>query len=290
MGAVYSRILARTEKAGWALGQNTRGGAIMLMRQPGQVLAGLVHARVGDDGCRVGVGDAGGVQHFARQVEPADAGVLVEVAQDVGQLQGAAQVVGQLQPRRRRHAEHPHRQTAHRARHPVAIEVELAQVRRADVLVDVHLHAVDHGQEVGLVQAEPVSRLGDHGGASGIATGEQGFDIRPPGQQSGGALLGGALDVVGDVVHGAAEGVDGEHRVALGLGQHPHAGIERTARGLGLDGRRVGRGGHRASSAAIIAGGRAAPLPRPSTRSAPATRASPSTSQGLWCTRSLSGS
>ena len=93
----------------------------------------------------------------ARQIEPADLGVLVDVAQDVGELQRAAEMVRERNAVVLRHAEHAHRQPSHRARHPVAVEVELCPVGRADVLGGVHVHAVDHGEEVLLAQLEVAS-------------------------------------------------------------------------------------------------------------------------------------
>ena len=49
--------------------------------------------RIGDHLVRIGRGDAGMQQAFARQIEPADAGVFVDVAQDIGQLQRAAEMM-----------------------------------------------------------------------------------------------------------------------------------------------------------------------------------------------------
>ena len=47
-----------------------------------------------------------------------------------------------------RHAEYADRKSPHRARHPVAVEVEGPPVRRPDILRGVHRHAVDDGVEV----------------------------------------------------------------------------------------------------------------------------------------------
>ena len=90
---------------------------------------------------------------FARQIEPADAGILVEVAQDVGELQRAAQMMGELEAGLLLHAEHLDRKPAHRARHPVAIKIERGEIGRDDVLGHVHVHAVDDGEEILLAQA-----------------------------------------------------------------------------------------------------------------------------------------
>ena len=103
---------------------------------------------------RIGRRDAGGIERLARQIEPAEAGVLVDVAQDIGQLQRAAEMMRQRDAVLLAHAEHAHRQAADRRGDAVAIEIELIEARRADVLDRVHLHAVDDGEEVLLAQAE----------------------------------------------------------------------------------------------------------------------------------------
>ena len=61
----------------------------MCPRPLDQRRADLRQRRIGDDLERIGGGDAGVQQTFARQIEPADAGVFVDIAQDVGQLQRA---------------------------------------------------------------------------------------------------------------------------------------------------------------------------------------------------------
>ena len=66
-----------------------------------QLRAGLAQIGAAQRGDGIAGVDAGLVERLARQIEPADAGVLVEVAQDVGQLQGAAEMVRQAACRRR---------------------------------------------------------------------------------------------------------------------------------------------------------------------------------------------
>ena len=87
-------------------------------------------------------------QAFERQIEPADAGVLVDVAQDVGQLQRAAKMMREQDAVILGEAEHPHRQPPDRARDPVAIEIEGREIGRADILRDIHFHAVDDRQKI----------------------------------------------------------------------------------------------------------------------------------------------
>ena len=68
----------------------------MLLRPPRQGPAGLVHPGVVDGRGRIGGLDARVLQQLARQIEPPQAGVLVQVAKDVGQLQRPAQMMGEL--------------------------------------------------------------------------------------------------------------------------------------------------------------------------------------------------
>ena len=97
---------------------------------------------------RVGGGDAAVVQCIPRQIEPAQRRVLVEVAQDIGELQRAAKMMGEREAVIVLHAEDTHRQPPDRAGDAVAIKVERGTVGRADVGDDIHFHAVDDGEEV----------------------------------------------------------------------------------------------------------------------------------------------
>ena len=92
---------------------------------------------------RLVAADAVPVEDLARQIEPAALRVLVEVAQDVGQLQGAAERIGDPVRGLAGIAEDMHRQMADRAGDPRAIEVERRQIGGADILDGIHLHAVD---------------------------------------------------------------------------------------------------------------------------------------------------
>ena len=97
---------------------------------------------------RLGAADAVPFEDLARQIEPAALRILVEVAQDIGQLQGAAERIGDFVRRRPGIAEDMNRQMADRTRDPGAIEVERRQVGGTNVLRRVHLHTVDNGVEV----------------------------------------------------------------------------------------------------------------------------------------------
>ena len=103
---------------------------------------------------RIVAGDPGVQQRFARQIQPAEPGILVDVAQDVGQLQRAAEMMREHNAVVLGQAEHPHRQPPDGAGDAIAIEIERRQVRRADILRHVHLHAVDDGQKILALEAE----------------------------------------------------------------------------------------------------------------------------------------
>ena len=69
-------------------------------------------------------------------------------------------------------------------------------------------------------------------------------EIGAPDIEFGGTLRSGTRAVVGDVVDQTAELVDGEHRLALGLGHDAHGGVERAARDPRLQGCVVSVGRH----------------------------------------------
>ncbi|MBE7220685.1 MAG: sigma 54-interacting transcriptional regulator, partial [Caulobacteraceae bacterium] len=128
------------------------------------------------------------LQKFAREIEAAHLGVLVEVAQDVGQLQRAAEMVGEILAHGGRHAEDLHRQAPDRAGHAVAIQVELLLARRPDVLPAVHLHAVDDGEKVDPGQLETADGLEQAGGRGSGPAGVDRLDGVAPARQAGHAL------------------------------------------------------------------------------------------------------
>jgi dihydrodipicolinate synthase/N-acetylneuraminate lyase len=68
----------------------------MRLRPCGKEHAGLVERRMRQHRRGLVLGDTGLAQGFVRQVEPADFGIFVEVAQDVGELQRAAEMMREL--------------------------------------------------------------------------------------------------------------------------------------------------------------------------------------------------
>ncbi len=173
--------------------------------------------------------DPGRPQLLARQIEPPQRRVLVEIAQDIGQLQRAAEMMGERKAGLALHAEHPHRQPADRAGDPVAVKIERGAVGGADIGDHVHLHAGDHGEEILALEIEAAHRLRQAGKLRRRRAGIKRLDIAAPLRQRGAPWLARAR-IVGDVVDGAAERIDFEHRLALGARQNPHPGIERAAR------------------------------------------------------------
>ena len=120
----------------------------MLLRPRDERCTGPVDCRARQDRARLDPGDAGLVQRLARQIEPADRGVLVEVAQDVGELQRAPEMMGERKACLPLHRRRRGREPADRTGDAVAVEVERGEVRGAHGRRHVHLHAVDDGKEI----------------------------------------------------------------------------------------------------------------------------------------------
>ena len=209
---------------------------VVIMRQPRAGPARRIDTRIGEHNFRIACRDAGAFEMIAREIEAADGGVLVEIAQDIGELQRAAEMMGEFEARPVVHAEHLDRQPPHRARHAVAIKIEDDEIGRDDVLRHIHLHAVDHGEEILLAQAIARDRVLQERALDRRASGIERVEIAPPFGERGEAFLARADAVVGDVVDHAAEGIDREHRLAFGARHQPHGGIERASLGLLLDG------------------------------------------------------
>ncbi len=133
-----------------------------------------------------------------------------------------------------------------RGRDPVAVEVERGQVGRDDRGRGVHLHAVDHGQEILLAQAVTTGRREQHAGdrVARLARRRAPRPGRamPPSPAS---LSAHRRRLVGHVVHQAAERVDRVHRGPAVAREHLHAAVERGAGAADqtLDLAQVGAGG-----------------------------------------------
>ena len=108
---------------------------------------------------RIVAGDASLTQRLARQIEPAYGRVLVKIAQDIRHLQRTPEMMREREPCLPLHAEHAHAEAADRAGDAVAVEIEGGEIGRADVGNDVHLHAVDDGEEILALQVESAHGL-----------------------------------------------------------------------------------------------------------------------------------
>ncbi len=208
---------------------------VMIMRQPRAGPTRRIDTRIGENGFRVACGDAGAFQVLACEIETADRGVLVEIAQDVGELQGAAEMMRQFEARPIVHAEHLDGQPSYRARHPVAVKIENHQIRRDDVLCHIHFHAVDHGKEILLAQAIARHRVLQERALDRRSSGIERVEVAAPFGERGESVLARADSVIGDVIDHAAEGVDREHRLTFRARHQFHGGIERASPGLLLD-------------------------------------------------------
>jgi hypothetical protein len=230
----------------------------MLLRLRGDGLAHLAEAGMGKRALRRRVHQADPAELLHRQVEAAALGILVDVAQDVGELQRPPLVPRELHAGLLRHAEDAHREASDRTRHPVAIEVQGCFRGGDDVLGGVHRHAVDDGDEVVALQAEPAHRLHQRADTVWRMARIERVDIGAPAVQFRGAEIAGAA-VIGNIVDGAAEGVDGIHRLPPVLRQQAHGRVERGTgcrqSGLGF-GRHGGRDGAHRPAPEVAARGR----------------------------------
>ena len=120
----------------------------------------------------------------ARQIEPPERRVLVEVAQDVGELQRAPQMMSQRNAVLFLHAEDADRQPPDRAGDPIAIAVERRVVGCADIVDYVHLHAVDDGVEILAPEPEIAHRRVQAERARNRLAGVERIDIGAPALES----------------------------------------------------------------------------------------------------------
>ena len=158
----------------------------------GGVVHRLVDGRIGNHLGRRCQWDPGGPQGLGRKIDPADLGILIDIAQDIGELKRAAKMVRKLDAGFARHAKNADRQSAHRGSYPVAIEIELLHPRPTNVTGHVHRHAGDHRIEIGAVEIETAHRLRHQYGLPRVAAGIKRVEIAPPlveRQRASGILL-----------------------------------------------------------------------------------------------------
>src|SRR4051812_11873312 len=93
-------------------------------------------------------------ERLARQIEASHSGVLIEVAEDIGELQGAPEMMGKRKPRIPLHPEDMNAESPNRAGDAVAVEVEGGEIGSADGRHDVHFHPIDDGQKIPAAEIE----------------------------------------------------------------------------------------------------------------------------------------
>ena len=161
-------------------------------------------------------------QRLSRQIEAAERSILVEVAQNVGELKRPAEMMGERKTGLALHAEHPHRQPADGAGDAVAVEIERGAIGRADVGNHIHFHAVDDGEKSSRCRSNVRTACARPGKLRRRRAAIKRVDVGAPAVQLRAARFARA-GIVGNVVDGAAERIDLEHRLALGARQNPHA-------------------------------------------------------------------
>src|SRR5215469_4243113 len=87
-------------------------------------------------------------ENFAGQIESAAAGILVEIAQNIGQLQSPAERLSDSMGSITRIAKDVNREMANCAGNPRAVKVKHCEIRSANGLSCVHLHAIYNGHEI----------------------------------------------------------------------------------------------------------------------------------------------
>ena len=87
-------------------------------------------------------------EQFTRQVNTANACILIDVAQNVGNLQCAARVMGNSDTVIRWIAENAHAQSADRARYPVHVQIKCFHGRGYDRIARIHFHPCNDIEKV----------------------------------------------------------------------------------------------------------------------------------------------
>src|SRR3984893_13367190 len=122
---------------------------------------GPAQRRIGENLSRLRLADARRAEIFAWQVEPAEGCVLVEIAQNVGELQRAAKMMREALTFPLRQSVSPSGKASDRARHAIAIKIERGQIGRPYIGIDIHLHAIDYGVKILAPQAEGMDCHGE---------------------------------------------------------------------------------------------------------------------------------
>ena len=97
------------------------------------------------DGDRIGAANTMPVENFTRQIEPSATSVLIEIAQDIGQLQRSTERFGNRMGSIALITENMDREMADGARDTRTVEVERRKIGGASRFARIHLHPVDDG-------------------------------------------------------------------------------------------------------------------------------------------------
>src|SRR5437773_4199232 len=120
-----------------------------------------------------------------------------------------------------RHSENPNRESAHRARYAIAVEIEHGEFGSSNIGGCIHLHAVDDGQEIFAQQPECTDGRTERLGTAREPPLKQGVDVASPRFQLFQTVAGSA-PAIRYVVHSATETIDFEHSLALHRRQDAH--------------------------------------------------------------------
>src|SRR5882724_1435448 len=196
------------------------------------------------DGDRIGAADTVPVENFMRQIEPSATGVLIEIAEDIGQLQGSTERFSDGMGSIALITEDMDREMADGAGDTRTIEVERRKIGGANCVARIHFHPVDYGVEIAAAELIAPHRLIQRP-RDKVArmSSKEPVDLLAPGGEGCKLVLDRAL-AVGDVVDLAAERVDRIHPVSAMVWQETHRPVERRPSRLdptpnGLEHRRV---------------------------------------------------
>src|SRR3981081_1230708 len=149
----------RTHRAAWRAAHDGVGALEMLARARHDRRTGAAERAMRQDLARLARRNPRLVERFTRQIEPADLRILVEVAQNIGELKRTPEMVGEPATVLGAEAEDLDRQAADRAGDAVAIKIKGREAGRPDIRQHVHLHAVDDGEEIRTLEPELADRL-----------------------------------------------------------------------------------------------------------------------------------
>src|SRR5437660_6887483 len=111
------------------------------------------------DGDRIGAADTVPVENFMRQIEPSATGVLIEIAEDIGQLQGSTERFSDGMGSTALITEDMDREMADGAGDTRTIEVERRKIGGANCVARIHFHPVDYGVEIAAAEVIAQHRL-----------------------------------------------------------------------------------------------------------------------------------